>query len=98
MTEPSPTTAYLGRYDEFEADLVMDILQEAGIFAFHKHRPTDNDHFAYSPILESDRGVIMVDAGRVAEAKTLVAEELPKHLSSIAEAMETLDVEESDGD
>jgi hypothetical protein len=88
--EPTPEgrTAYLERYDEFEADIVLEILTEARIFAFHKHRPQDNDHYMYNPTMESDRGVIMVDADRLEEARALIAEQLPIHLEAIRTAME----------
>jgi len=84
-------TAYLGRFDEFEAQIVLELLEEAGIFAFSKHDPTDNDNVFYSKIMESERGVILVDATRVGEARKVISEELPKHLQSIRESMEALE-------
>lgn len=84
-------TAYLGRFDEFEAQIVLELLEDAGIFAIAKQKQTDNDYNAYAPILESDRGVILVDSTKVDEARTVISEELPKHLQSIKESMEALE-------
>ena len=87
-------TAYLGRFDEFEAQIVLELLEEAGIFAFTKHDPTENDHFQYSPLMESERGVIQVDATKVEEARRVIKEELPKHLESIRESMDAMERDE----
>ena len=87
-------TVILGRYEDFEADIVVEILTDAGITAFHRHPPEESDHYVYNKAVESDRGVIMVDASRAAEARSLVEQELPKHLESIEEAMNTLDIED----
>jgi hypothetical protein len=84
-------TAYLGRFDEFEAQIVLELLEDAGIFAFSKHDPTDNDHVMYSTIMESERGVILVDATKIDEARKVISEELPKHLESIRKSMEALE-------
>jgi hypothetical protein len=84
-------TAYLGRFDEFEAQIVLELLEDAGIFAYSKHDPTDNDHVMYSSIMESERGVILVDATKVDEAREVIEEELPKHLQSIRESMDALE-------
>ena len=94
MSADEVRTAYLGRFDEFEAQIVLELLEDAGIFAFSKHDPTDNDHVMYSNIMESERGVILVDAAKVEEARTVISEELPKHLQSIRESMEALDKDE----
>ena len=92
MSAPDETrTTYLGRFDEFEAQIVLELLEEAGIFAYAKHEPTDNDHFQYSPMMESERGVIQVDATKVEEARRVISEELPKHLESIRESMDALE-------
>ncbi|MGZ4105546.1 MAG: hypothetical protein ACXVQY_07575 [Actinomycetota bacterium] len=92
-------TAYLGRFGEFEAPIILELLQDAGIFAFTKHDPTQSDHYQYTKLMESDRGVILVDATKVEEARRIIAEELPKHLESIREAMETLETDvEPNGD
>ena len=91
MSADEVRTAYLGRFDEFEAQIVLELLEDAGIFAFSKHDPTDNDHVMYSNIMESERGVILVDAAKVNEARAVISEELPKHLQSIRESMEELE-------
>ena len=97
MSVPEDTrTTFLGRFDEFEAQLVLELLADAGIFAFSKHDPTENDHFMYSPLMESERGVIQVDATKVDEARRLITEELPRHLESIRESMDAL--ERGDGE
>ncbi len=95
MSTPDETrTAYLGRFDEFEAQIVLELLEEAGIFAFTKHDPTENDHFQYSPLMESERGVIQVDATKVEEARRVIKEELPKHLEIIRESMDAMERDE----
>ncbi len=91
MSTDEVRTAYLGRFDEFEAQIVLELLEDAGIFAFSKHDPTDNDHVMYSNIMESERGVVLVDATKVDEARAVISEELPKHLQSIRESMEALE-------
>jgi hypothetical protein len=73
---------------------VLELLEEAGIFAIAKHKQTDNDYNAYAPILESDRGVILVDSTKVDEARQVITEELPKHLESIRESMDALETGE----
>ena len=90
-------TAYLGRFDEFEAQIVLELLEDAGIFAIAKQKQTDNDYNAYAPILESDRGVILVDSTKVDEARKVISEELPKHLQSIRESMDALESGEQPG-
>jgi len=87
-------TAYLGRFDEFEAQIVLELLKDAGIFAFSKHDPTDNDHVMYSNIMESERGVVLVDATKVEEARVVISAELPRHLESIRKSMDELDQDE----
>ena len=94
MSADEVRTAYLGRFDEFEAQIVLELLEDAGIFAFNKHDPTDNDNVFYSKIMESERGVILVDATKVDEARKVISEELPKHLQSIRESMEALEQDE----
>ena len=91
MSNDEVRTAYLGRFDEFEAQIVLELLEDAGIFAYSKLSPTDNDNFVYAPILESERGVILVDATKIDEARTVISEELPKHLESIRESMDELE-------
>jgi len=94
MSTDEIRTAYLGRFDEFEAQIVLELLEDAGIFAYSKHDPTENDHYMYSSIMESERGVILVDATKVDEARTVIEEELPKHLESIRESMDALEKDE----
>jgi hypothetical protein len=91
MSTDEIRTAYLGRFDEFEAQIVLELLEDAGIFAYAKHDPTDNDNVLYSKLMESERGVILVDATKVDEARKVIEEELPKHLESIRESMEALE-------
>ncbi len=94
-------TTYLGTYEDFEEELVLEILRDHDIYAVPKHDSTENDHSAY-PMAFTDRGVIFVNAGRVDEARRILAEELPAHLASIQQAMEALDNEpdepETDGE
>lgn len=98
-------SAYLGRYDEYEADLVVDILQGAGVRAFPKIRRTDPYFSEYGRSFATDLGVVMVDAARLDDARRIVAEELPRQLEAIALEMDALamgmeepdDAEEDDG-
>jgi hypothetical protein len=94
MSTDEIRTAYLGRFDEFEAQIVLELLEDAGIFAYSKHDPTENDHYMYSSIMESERGVILVDATKVDEARAVIQEELPRHLESIRESMDALEKDE----
>lgn len=91
MSTDDIRTAYLGKFDEFEAQIVLELLEEAGIFAFAKHDPTQNDNVMYSRIMESERGVILVDATKVGEARAVIDVELPRHLESIRKSMEKLE-------
>jgi hypothetical protein len=83
-------TTYLGTYDEFEEELVIEILTDHGIYATPKHETTETEGTPYPTIL-SDRGIILVDATRVDDAKRILDEELPAHLESIRQAMEQLE-------
>lgn len=99
--EPDFLTAYLGKYNEFEAPVVIEILADAGIRAFAKNDLTEPEHSQYAPFF-SDAGVVLCDAARVDEARALVEEELPKHLASVREQMQRMelgefDVEDDDG-
>ena len=99
MNTPDETrTAYLGRFDEFEAQIVVELLEDAGIFAYTKVGPTDNEHVFYAPQMESERGVVLVDATKAEEARRVVDEELPKHLESIRESMDAMERDEQPQD
>ena len=84
-------TAYLGRFGEFEVDIVLELLSDAGILAYTKHPPGEPDHRQYAPGVDSDFGTVLVDATKLDEARRLVNEELPKHLESIRESMEQME-------
>lgn len=90
-------TAYLGKFGRFEAEIVLDILREAGIFAFNKQDMTENDHYAYAPLVEGEAGRILVDAERMDEARALIDRELPEHLRGIEESMRAMQSESSFG-
>lgn len=92
MTE-EVRTAFLGRFDEFEAEIVVEILTEAGIFAQTKHSFEEAEHSQY-PGMMDERGIVVVDADKLDEAKAMIAERLPEHLHSIEEAMAKLGTEE----
>jgi hypothetical protein len=98
MAEPRDDirTIFLGRFNSFEAHVVIELLDDAGIFAYTKHDATENDHFQYSSNMESERGVIMVDASKHDEARKIIEEELPAHLKSIQESMEQLESGEAE--
>jgi len=98
MSTDEVRTAYLGKFDEFEGQIVVELLEGAGIFAYTKVGPTDNEHVFYAPQMESERGIVLVDATKVEEARRLVDEELPKHLESIRESMDALESGESGTD
>jgi hypothetical protein len=83
-------TAYLGRFAEFEVDIVIELLGDAGITAFTKHPPGEPDHRQYGPGVDSDFGTVLVDATKLDEARKIINEELPKHLQSIQEEMDRL--------
>ena len=90
-TPPSEVrTAFLDRYAEVEAEVVLEILADAGIFAMRKEQPGGS----HSPYPMHEGVVVLADAARVDEARQVVAERLPEHLESIRAAMEDLDVEE----
>jgi hypothetical protein len=90
-------SAYLGRFNEFEVPIVLDILAEGGIRAFSKNNPSDSAHNQYGhQMFFSDVGVVLVDAARVDEARALVDEELPKYVESARETMSRM--EEGDFD
>jgi tRNA G26 N,N-dimethylase Trm1 len=90
-TPDDTRTTYLGKFDEFEAQIVVELLEDAGIFAYTKVNPTENEHVFYAPQMESERGVVLVDATKAAEARRVVDEELPKHLESIRESMDAME-------
>ena len=96
MSEEHPNqevrTAYLGSFGKFEAEIVLDILKDAGIFAFAKHEFTENDHHAYTPLFEGEGGRILVDAARIDEARALIERELPEHMRSIEESMRAIEL------
>lgn len=91
---PPERTAYLGRYDEFEADLVLDILRDAGIWAATKEGLTESEGGVY-PFLH-DRGVVLVDASRLEDARTIVEAELPRHVDAIAATMDEAQTDEEE--
>ena len=92
MSEPDDDvlTTYLGTFDEFEVELVLEILHDHGIHAYAKNDPTQNEHSQY-PAMFTDRGVLMVEAARADEAHAILDRELPQHLASIREAMAQLE-------
>lgn len=82
-------TAHLGSYDPFEAPLVLDLLEEYGIFAFSKSPLDQAEGQPYGRIFgDSGRGRIFVDASRVDEARRLVEEELPKRIAELQAALD----------
>jgi len=84
-------TAYLGRFGEFEVDIVIELLTDAGIIAFTKHPPGESDHRQYGPGVDSDFGTVLVDATKLDEARRIVNEQLSAHLESIRIEMEKLE-------
>ena len=92
--DPTVRTSYLGTFPGFQCELVMTILKEHGIYAYPKNPAGEGEHSQYGPMLSVD-GVILVDAAREDEARRVIETELPQHMQSIQQAMDTLDV---DGD
>jgi hypothetical protein len=41
--------------------------------------------------MESERGVILVDATKVEEARKVITDQLPEHLESIRQSMEAME-------
>lgn len=87
--EPPARSAYLGAFDEFEGRIVVEILQDRGISAFLKHDPSQAEYAPY-PVM-SDRGVVLVDADHLVEARRIVTQDLPAHLEGIRRAMAVLE-------
>lgn len=92
---PDVRTEFLGSFGDFEVDIVLEILADHGIFAFAKHDPHEGDHAPYAGIT-TDRGVVMVESARAAEARGIVAEELPQHIASLEEPMRRMEQGELD--
>jgi hypothetical protein len=88
-------TAYFGRFNRFEAAIVIEILRDAGIFAFTKRDAEQADNYVYSHA-ESEMGQVLVDAARIAEARALVDAQLPIHLRSIEDSMRALEAPSPD--
>lgn len=89
--DPSFRSAYFDRYDEYQADLVVEILNGAGIRAFTKVRRTD-PHFSEYGRWTTDLGVVMVDAARIDEARQVVEAGLPEQLAAIAREMDSMEM------
>ncbi|HEX9775043.1 MAG TPA: hypothetical protein VGB83_05645 [Actinomycetota bacterium] len=91
MPSDSFRSVFFGRYDEYEAQLVVEILRAEGIEAFTK--ASRGDHTTaidYGPTF-SDIGVVMVDAAREREARTVVERELPAQLEAIRRTMDAME-------
>lgn len=87
-------TALLGRYERLEEEIVLEILAEHGIYAMPKNDPHESAHAdLYGPGF-SVHGEILVDARRLADARALITQELPKHIAAIAESMEAMEADE----
>jgi hypothetical protein len=88
--QPYPhETVHLGSFDPLEAPIVLDMLDEHGIFAFSKGRLDDAESQPYGPIFgDSARGRIFVDALKLADARRLVDEELPRRIAEMQSALQ----------
>jgi hypothetical protein len=87
-------TALLGRFERLEEEIVLEILAEHGIYAIPKNDPRESSHSDFYGQGFSVHGEILVDARRLADARALIDQELPKHLAAIAESMEAMETDE----
>lgn len=87
MTAPEPAkrTALLGSFADFEADVVLQILEANGIYAIPKNPTTESEHAPWPGVTMSSRGMILVDAERLDEARAVITEELPRYIASLIE-------------
>jgi hypothetical protein len=77
-----PETAFAGRYDPLEMPIILEVLRERGIFAVTKASLEETEPGAY-PFMSEGRGVLLVDRARLAEARRLIAEEVPARLAEL---------------
>jgi hypothetical protein len=79
-------TVLLGSFDPLEVPLVLQLLENEGIFAMSRLRATEpNQTFAY-PFLGTGSDEILVEESCLAHARRLIDEELPKVLASLRES------------
>ncbi len=81
-------TALLGRFDPLEAPVILQMLEEAGIFAMTRlpsGEPSMGAGYGFEP---SGAGDIMVEAACVETARRLIDEQLPTILAEMSAAVD----------
>ena len=95
MTDEPEETAELGKFDPLEAPIILDLMEENGIYAFSKSSLDRSEGQPYGNLFgDSGRGRIFVDASKRVEARRLIDEELPKILEEMQRGLEQTDVGE----
>ncbi|MGH2830513.1 MAG: hypothetical protein ACRDJM_08505 [Actinomycetota bacterium] len=80
-------TAMLGRFDPLEVPLVLQLMEDAGIFAMTKlphHEPARDSAYGFS----SGAGDVLVEAACLETARRLVDEKLPEILAGMQAELE----------
>lgn len=80
-------TAYLGRFGEFEAPIILDVLREHGIFAMTRASASAGWRDPYG--LPSGHGEIMVDRLQLEEARRLVRDVVPVIVEEMRASLES---------
>jgi hypothetical protein len=96
MTDAPSATVVLGVFEDFECELVMEILQAHRIYAFPARPLHDAGHSPYPFPGMTTAGTILVDATRAVEARRIIDQELPEHMDSIRDAMAVIDPDDDD--
>jgi hypothetical protein len=84
VQDPGPTTVSLGRFDPLELPLILDVLQEHGIFAMTKS-PLDKPENAPYAVFSGEREILLVEAARVDEARRIIETEVRAIESEMSE-------------
>jgi hypothetical protein len=90
VNEPSHShddikTALLGRFDPLEAPIILQMLEDAGIFAMNRLEGESARSSAYG--FPSGAGEIMVEAACLPTARRLVDEKLPEILAAMQDEL-----------
>ncbi|MEX2393046.1 MAG: hypothetical protein WD826_01070, partial [Actinomycetota bacterium] len=81
-----PETAFAGRFDPLEMPILIEVLGEHGIFAMTKAALEEGEANIY-PLMGEGRRILMVDRDRLAEAKRIIADEVPARLAEMREEL-----------
>ncbi|MCA1831723.1 MAG: hypothetical protein ABR548_08845 [Actinomycetota bacterium] len=85
MSQETPRTVHLGRFDPLEAPIVLDLLHEHGIFALSNAAA---DQAEGSVTDDAAHGRIFVDAAKLDEARRLIEEELPDRIEQMSRSLD----------